>query len=168
MKNDPIYVLIADDNEGDRVIFKAAFEEIKIKTVVKAVNDGQELMNYLSQRANVLPDILFLDLTMPLKSGLECLLEIKRIDYLKNMAVAIYSGTATDSDIEEAFVNGANVFIQKPNDIEILKNLLEEIIMINWYYQTSGLNRDNFLLNLSSETKKKVIGRRVKFNIQNE
>lgn len=149
MKNDPIYVLIADDNESDRIFFREAFKEIKIKTVVKAVNDGEELMNYLSRRVNNLPNILFLDLNMPRKSGMECLLDIKRLDHLKHMAIAIYSGSTSEEVVEQAFVNGANVFIRKPNDIGTLKNLLEEIITINWQYQTSGLNRDNFLLNLS-------------------
>ena len=59
MKNNPIYVLLADDNESDRVFFREAFEEIKIKTVVKFVNDGEELMDYLSRGANILPQYTF-------------------------------------------------------------------------------------------------------------
>jgi len=148
MENNSIYVLLADDDEDDRLLFVEAFAAIKIKTEVKTVNDGIELINHLSQSLNRLPHILFLDLNMPRKSGLECLMEIKNIDQFKGMAIAIYSTSASDQDIEDAFVKGANIYIKKPNDFVKLKNLLEEVITINWHYETSGLNRDSFLLSI--------------------
>ncbi len=148
MQQESIYVLLADDDEDDRLFFKEAFDSIKIKTIVKTVNDGVELMDYLTQSKNKLPHILFLDLNMPRKSGMECLLDIKHLEYLNDVAIAIYSTSASEQDIEDAFVKGANVYIKKPNDIEKLKNLLEEVITMNWHYQTSGLNRDGFLLSL--------------------
>lgn len=148
MQNESIYILLADDDKDDRDFFIEAFESIKIKTIVKTVNDGVELMKYLALNRNKLPHILFLDLNMPLKSGMECLIEIKKIDYLNDMAIAIYSTSASEQDIENAFVNGANVYIKKPHDFATLKKFLEEVITINWQYHTSGLNRDGFLLNL--------------------
>jgi CheY-like chemotaxis protein len=148
MENNSIYVLLADDDEDDRLLFVEAFAAIKIKTEVKTVNDGIELINHLSQSLNRLPHILFLDLNMPRKSGLECLMEIKNIEQFKEMAIAIYSTSASDQDIEDAFVKGANIYIKKPSDFVKLKNLLEEVITINWHYQTSGLNRDSFLLSI--------------------
>jgi len=77
-----------------------------------------------------------------------CLRELKRIDHLKDIAVVIYSTSASDEDIEETFVQGANVYLKKPNDFNILKKTLEAVITTNWQYQTSGLNRDNFILSL--------------------
>ena len=148
MQKDLIYVLLADDDEDDRNFFKEAFEEIKIKTRVQIVNDGMELMDYLTKADTTLPHILFLDLNMPLKNGMECLQEIKRIERLKDISVAIYSTSSTDEDIEETFVRGANVYIKKPNDFSSLKKVLSEVVTINWQYHTSGLNRDTFLLNL--------------------
>ena len=148
MQKDLIHVLLADDDEDDRNFFKEAFEEIKIKTRVQIVNDGMELMEYLNKTDTTLPHILFLDLNMPLKNGMECLLEIKRIERLKDISVAIYSTSSTDEDIEETFVRGANVYIKKPNDFSSLKKVLSEVVTINWQYHTSGLNRDTFLLNL--------------------
>jgi len=148
MQNDPIYILLADDDEDDRLFFKEAFESIRIKTIVRTVNDGNELMNYLASNKDKLPHILFLDLNMPLKSGMECLLEIKKMDHLRDIAIAIYSTSASEQDIEDTFVNGANVYIKKPHDFTTLKKLLEEVVTVNWHYQTSGLNRDSFLLSL--------------------
>jgi CheY-like chemotaxis protein len=148
MPQEPIHILLADDDEDDRLFFKEAFDEIKINTKVSLVNDGVELMNYLSEDGNPLPHILFLDLNMPRKTGIDCLLEIKRLSHLKDIAIAIYSTSASDMDIEETFVQGANVYIKKPSDFNTLKKILEQVITINWQYQTSGLNRDNYLLSL--------------------
>lgn len=148
MSNEPIHVLLADDDEDDRLFFRDAFEELKIKTIVQTVKDGQELMHHLAHPDTILPHVLFLDLNMPFKTGIECLDEIKKIDYLKDIAVAIYSTSASQADIEETFVKGANVYIKKPSDFGALKKVLSEVITLNWQYQTSGLNRDNFLLSL--------------------
>ena len=148
MQNDFIHILLADDDEDDRMFFKDAFEEIKLKTKVSTVKDGIELIKYLTRPNIILPNVLFLDLNMPLKNGMDCLKEIKTNDRFKDIAIAIYSTSASEEDIEHTFVNGANVYIKKPSDFKTLKKILSEVITINWQYQTSGLNRDNFLLSL--------------------
>lgn len=148
MPKEPIRILLADDDEDDRLFFKEAFDEIKLNTSVSLVNDGDELMNYLTMDGNQLPHILFLDLNMPRKTGIDCLLEIKQLAHLKDIAIAIYSTSASDIDIEETFVQGANVYIKKPSEFSTLKKILEQVITINWQYQTSGLNRDNYMLSL--------------------
>ncbi len=148
MQNEPIHVLLADDDEDDRNIFIDALNELKINTVVQTVKDGQELIDHLTQDNNLLPHVLFLDLNMPCKTGLDCLIEIKRIDRLKDVAIAIYSTSSSEKDIEETFIRGANVYIKKPNNFSSLKKVLSQVITINWQYHTSGLNRDNFLLSL--------------------
>jgi CheY-like chemotaxis protein len=79
----PLHVLLADDDEDDRLIFKDALEEVKVKTRVTIVNDGVQLMDYLLQADNELPSIIFLDLNMPGKSGMECLQDIRNHKDLK-------------------------------------------------------------------------------------
>ena len=148
MPKEPIHILLADDDEDDRLFFKEAFEESKINTHVKIVNDGVELMDHLTKDDIQLPNILFLDLNMPRKTGTDCLLEIKRTEHLKDIAIVIYSTSSSEKDIEETFVQGANVYIKKPSDFNMLKKILEQVITVNWQYQTSGLNRDNYLLSL--------------------
>jgi len=148
MQNEVIRVMLADDDEDDRLFFRDAFDEIKIKTSVTTFNNGIELMNYLNTPDSVLPHVLFLDLNMPGKTGLDCLREIKTIDRLKNIAIAIYSTSASDEDIEETFVQGANIYIKKPHEFVTLKTVLSDVITLNWQYHTSGLNRDNFLLSI--------------------
>lgn len=148
MTTDFIYITLADDDEDDRLFFTDAFSELKINTKVNTFNDGVELMDYLHNPESVLPNILFLDLNMPRKNGVECLLEIKQNERFNDIAIAIYSTSSSDEHIEETFVNGANIYIKKPNDFNTLKKILSEVITLNWQYHTSGLNKDNFLLRM--------------------
>lgn len=148
MHEDYINIILADDDEDDRLFFSDAFEELKITTKVKTFNDGVYLMDYLNAENTVLPNVLFLDLNMPRKSGLECLQEMKKNDKFKDIAIAIYSTSASEEDIEKTFIMGANIYIKKPNDFKTLKKVLEEVVTINWQYYTNGLNKDNFLLRL--------------------
>ena len=146
MDNDALYILLAEDDEDDRLFFKEALQEIKVKTIIDFVNDGAQLMNYLNQPDIRLPHMVFLDLNMPVKSGMECLIEIRRNNRLKELAIVIYSTSASEEDIEEAFVNGANIYIKKPNDFLLLKASLARVISLNWQYHTLGLKKENFLL----------------------
>lgn len=148
MDDDFIRIALADDDEDDRFFFEEAFEELKIKSKVVTFHDGDYLMDYLNDESCNLPNLLFLDLNMPRKSGMECLSEIKANPRFKNIAIAIYSTSASDEDVENTFVKGANIYIKKPNDFEVLKKILSEVVTINWQYKTSGLNKDNFLLRL--------------------
>lgn len=108
--------------------------------------DGLSLMKYL-QNTEEIPHILFLDLNMPEKSGIDCLKEIKNDPRLKDITIAIYSSFSIPSTIEQTFVLGANVYIKKPNDFESLRKILTEIVYINWQYITDGLNKENFMMN---------------------
>lgn len=148
MDKDYIHIILADDDEDDRLLFTDAFEELKINTKVNTFNDGVELMDYLNTPTAVLPNVLFLDLNMPKKNGIECLTEIKQNDRFSDIAIAIFSTSSSEEHIEETFVQGANIYIKKPSDFATLKKVLSDVVTINWQYYTSGLNRDNFLLRL--------------------
>ncbi len=148
MQKTVIHVLLADDDEDDRQAFQDAFLETKMDTLVTTVNDGRQLMNYLYDQSRSLPDIVFLDLNMPAKNGVECLKEIRGDARFKDMTIAIYSTSLSDQDVEDTFVAGANVYIRKPNNYTSLKNILEIVMNINWQYHMSGLNKETFLLSI--------------------
>lgn len=148
MQHDSILITLADDDEDDRLFFIDAFEELKINTIVNTLNNGRELLNFLNHPDTILPNIIFLDLNMPILNGIECLKEIKLNDRFKEIVIAIYSTSSSDQDIEDTFVLGANIYIKKPSSFDSLKKILSEIVTINWQYHTSGLNKDNFLLKL--------------------
>lgn len=148
MNKDYTHIILVDDDEDDRLFFRDAFEEIKIATKIQTFKDGVELMNYLNTDNCILPEILFLDLNMPKKNGIECLHEIKADPKFKDIAVAIYSTSSSEEHIEETFVSGANIYIQKPSDFNSLKKVLQDVVTMNWQFQTSGLNKENFLLKI--------------------
>lgn len=148
MQTNSIHIILADDDEDDRLFFTDAFEELPMNTKVQTFEDGIELMQYLNKTDAILPNVLFLDLNMPKKSGIECLIEIKDNPKMSGIAIAIYSTSASEEDIENTFVLGANIYIKKPDSFLKLKKALSEVVSINWQYHTNSLNKDNFLLRL--------------------
>ncbi len=148
MEREYIHIILADDDEDDRMFFTDAFEELKISTKVQTCNDGVELMNYLNKDDSVLPNVLFLDLNMPMKNGIECLHEIKADKRFDDIIIAIYSTSSSEEHIEETFICGANIYIKKPSDFSELKRVLSYVVTLNWQYHTSGLNKDNFLFRM--------------------
>jgi CheY-like chemotaxis protein len=148
LKHGPFHILLADDDEADRLLFTDAFSELKIETVVQTVNNGVQLMEYLRKKEKPLPQLLFLDLNMPRKNGLQCLMEIRGNEKLKDISVAIYSTSNSEKDIEETFLHGANIYIHKPADFNILKQVLEKAVRTTIQYKDETMNRDNFLLRI--------------------
>lgn len=148
MKSEFTYVLLLDNNGEDRQNFKDALENLKMKTIVKMVNDGNELLRYLSSPDTESPDILFIDRNMQGKAGIDYLQLIKNLHSAKDITIAIYSSNASQTEIETSFVKGANVYINKPNDFQVFKKKLENVLAMNWHYISSGLNRENFILSL--------------------
>jgi CheY-like chemotaxis protein len=141
-----ISIVLADDDEDDRLFFKEAIEQLNLNSDLNLVENGNELMKYLEDLNSPLPDLVFLDLNMPRKGGLECLREIRTSKKLKGLTVAIYSTSSSEEDIEECFVRGANVYINKPNNFESIKTVLLKVISTNYQYNTSSLNKDNFVM----------------------
>ncbi len=146
MKVDPLLILLADDDEADRLLFTEAFSELSIKTTVRTVNDGMQLIEWLNKEDNTLPHFLFLDLNMPRKNGMECLKEIRSNEKLRNIFIAIYSTSYNEKDMEETFVNGANVYITKPSDFNELKQILYKAVSATLIYEGNTFNRENYML----------------------
>jgi len=143
-----VQIILADDDEDDRMFFKDALESLRMKVDIVTVNDGVELMELLNNKPEEKPHILFLDLNMPRKNGIEALEEIRASALHKDLVVAIYSTSSAENDIEDTFVKGANVYIRKPSDFNVLKKVLEEVLSTNWQFHTSGLNKETFLLSI--------------------
>jgi DNA-binding response OmpR family regulator len=105
-------------------------------------------MDFLVLPNILLPQVVFLDLNMPIKSGMQSLKEIRSHKKLDSLSVAIYSTSSSERDIEETFINGANIYINKPNNFSKLKEAIEKVLQINWQYHTSNLDKSNFLLRI--------------------
>lgn len=127
--NEKKNILLADDDADDCLLFLNALEEINIATNFIAVQDGEQLMKYL-ETADILPDIIYLDMNMPRKNGAVCLAEIKSDNRLKDIPVVIISTSLEPGLIEYLFLNGAHYFIRKPNAFSKLKILLNNSIAL--------------------------------------
>ncbi len=129
----PLNIFLAEDDLEDQTFFKNALSEIPISTIITTFRNGEELMNYLIRNLNSYgsTDILFLDLSMPHKTGFECLLEIKENAILKDLQVVMFTCSfARDVEFEQDLINrltrmGAAGFIRKPDSFEELKNIIE-------------------------------------------
>ena len=129
-QNAPLIILLAEDDKDDRFFFEKALKEIPIATHLKTVKDGEELMDFLTKNSEHLPDILFLDLSMPRKTGFECLSEIKENIKLKDIPVVVFSTSySRDNIYERGLANmlceiGAHNYIRKPGDFAQLKKII--------------------------------------------
>ena len=145
MTNIPYHIVLADDDAGDRLLFEEALKDLKIDVDVKSLKDGVDLMEYLTKEDTPSPFLLFLDLNMPKKNGLECLKEIRAMTKLHDLPIAIYSTSSTETDIENTFLSGANIYIKKPNNFAALKEVLHKVVMAAHTYREPPFNIQNFL-----------------------
>ncbi len=125
MSINKLNILLADDDTDDCKFFKDALKELSQSTQLTAVHDGEQLMNYLFENSDNLPNVLFLDLNMPRKNGLECLAEIKHDKKLNDLPVVIFTTAYSPDTISMAFKKGAHVYIHKPNDFSKLKQVIQ-------------------------------------------
>lgn len=127
-------ILLADDDSDDCYFFNKALKEIPLSTNLTTVHEGEELMNYLEENSKSLPDILFLDLSMPRKNGFECLHDIKENEKLKDMPVVMFSTSfPSNNSYEQSIMDtlkgmGAQDYIRKPGDFALLKEAIHDIL----------------------------------------
>ncbi len=140
-------VLLADDDYEDREFFTEALKEVNPEAVVTTSSNGVELMNILNARQESLPDIIFLDLNMPLKDGYQCLEEIKSKEELKDNIVVIFTTSSIKEDIEMTYSKGANLFVTKPNDYKGLVETIRKIFTLTWLRGDQQPDKAEFALN---------------------
>ncbi len=108
---DKIIILMADDDEDDLFLAKEALKLSEASASLYSVENGIELMAYLSK--NKPPDTILLDLNMPLKDGREALKEIKDDPGLCNIPIVILSTSQLENDKSFAKEAGASMYITK-------------------------------------------------------
>lgn len=123
-------ILLADDDLDDCNFFKHALEELSLSAQLTTVHNGEQLMHYLSENSEHLPHVLFLDINMPRKNGLECLSEIKRNTKLKDLPVVMFSTSNSWDTINMLFKSGSHVYIHKPSDFAQLKQVIHHALPI--------------------------------------
>ena len=117
----PVDILLVDDNKGDVLLTKSAFEDAKIKNIINVAYDGEEALRYLKKEDEfadaTTPDLILLDLNMPKKDGHEVLEEIKQDDHLRRIPVVILTSSKAERDIVKTYNLHANSYLVKPVDL---------------------------------------------------
>ena len=137
------YILIADDDEDDKLLFKEALSEQK-DIFIEEFDTGAGLYKKLLHMEQ-LPNLAFLDLNMPEMGGKACLLKIRENERLRSLPVVIYSTSSTEKDIEETYKLGASLYVIKPNTFSELKRTLTKVTSINWDHFLPNKEKNNFV-----------------------
>jgi CheY-like chemotaxis protein len=129
----PIVILMADDDEDDRMMTEKAMRKNRLSNELKFTVDGEDLMDYLLHRNSYnadsapVPDLILLDLNMPRKDGIEALKEIKSNKKLKSIPVIVLTTSSAEEDIIKSYHLGVNSFITKPVTFEGLVKVVKDI-----------------------------------------
>lgn len=130
-----VHILLVEDNEGDILLTLEAFEESKLEKQVSVARNGLEALDFLHQKNSFIdaqkPDLILLDINMPIVSGLEVLEEIKKDKNLKKIPVIMLTTSSNQKDIEKAYNNHCNSYLKKPLE---MKEFMEAMLKIEEFW----------------------------------
>ncbi|NEN22148.1 response regulator [Cryomorpha ignava] len=125
------HILLVEDNEGDILLTLEAFEECKVKTEISVVKNGQEALDFLFKRGAFTevkkPDLILLDINLPIYNGHEVLQQIKASKGLKKIPVIMLTTSSSQKDIDDAYSNHCNSYVIKPIAISEFLNAILKI-----------------------------------------
>lgn len=135
----PITIIIADDDPEDRMLAEDALKEGRLANDIRAVEDGEELLDYLYQRGKYAdqdsaprPGMILLDLNMPRMDGREALRVIKGDPALRRIPVIVLTTSKAEEDIFRSYDLGVNSFIIKPVTFDSLVNIMR-VLELYWF-----------------------------------
>jgi CheY-like chemotaxis protein len=138
-------VYLIDDDEDEFLLFQQAIAELNINVEVRYINNCAEMLDLLDK--NDIPDLLFLDLNMPVISGRECVKKIR--EKIKDkLSIVIYSTSKYQPDVDGTHRDGANLYVIKPNSFEGLMQTLKGVFAIDWKQKFHLPSREKFLFRL--------------------
>ncbi|HZS08068.1 MAG TPA: response regulator [Blastocatellia bacterium] len=143
-----ITILVADDDPDDRVLIREALEESRLANDLRFVEDGEELMDYLSHQGRYAspgaaprPGLILLDLNMPRKDGREALREIKGDPRLRSIPIVVLTTSKAEEDIYRTYDLGVNSFITKPVTFDSFVELIR--ILGRYWFEIVELPAEN-------------------------
>jgi len=126
-----IDVLLVDDDPGDTLMIREAFEHNKVRNELAAVADGVQAMQYLRREGEygdaARPDLILLDLNLPRKDGREVLAEIKGDPELRTIPVVVLTTSHAEEDVLRSYELHANAYVTKPVDFERFIEVVRQI-----------------------------------------
>ncbi|WP_158860838.1 response regulator [Lunatibacter salilacus] len=145
-KPEKLKVILVDDMDDEHVVFKKALSSIEyIQLDLISFKTAEELEEYLARPLGNTTHILFLDLHLTNKGGLECLKKIRTNPSYKQLIVAIYSMESDERTIRKCLAEGANIFITKPSEYKLLQQRIQEALRSCMQFHTMGINFETFV-----------------------
>jgi CheY-like chemotaxis protein len=123
-------ILLIDDDQDDQEIFFTALQAVSRHTDYTAISSAETALKLLTA-GDIVADLIFLDLNMPMMSGQQFLYRLKAHDKLKEIPVIILSTSARAETIREVQRLGAHDFMTKPDRFDTLKTMLHSVIVGN-------------------------------------
>jgi CheY-like chemotaxis protein len=118
----PIEVLLVEDDPGDVLMTREAFEEHKVRNRLSVVSDGAEALAYVRREGEFAdatrPDLILLDLNLPKRDGREVLKELKADPDLREIPIVVLTTSSAESDVLASYQLHANAYVTKPVDFE--------------------------------------------------
>lgn len=135
MKSKTVHILLVEDNEGDILLTQDAFEESKLNTEISVARNGQEAFDFLYNKGAFTeakkPDLILLDINLPIYNGHEVLKQIKTDINLKKIPVIMLTTSSFSNDIDQAYENNCNSYVKKPLDMD---EFLDAILKIENFW----------------------------------
>ncbi|MFC5980305.1 response regulator [Flavobacterium salmonis] len=131
-EKEPVKIILAEDDKDDQELFMEALDASKVPSEVTTVENGEELLSTLKDPAAPNPDIVFIDINMPVKGGKQALAEIKSDQKLKDIPAVMLSTSNHPDEIEDTFNKGANLYIQKPSSFTGFILILKKVFFLHW------------------------------------
>lgn len=127
----PIEVLLVEDDPGDELMTREAFEENKVRNNLHVARDGEEALDFLNRRGQYAdaprPDLVLLDLNLPKFDGRQVLAEIKADENLRTIPVVVLTTSAAEEDILRSYQLHANAYVTKPVDFARFIQVVRQI-----------------------------------------
>ncbi len=131
MDDSYVEILLIEDNSGDVRLTIEALKEQQISNNLHVVNDGEEALAFLRNEGAYAgaprPHLIFLDLNLPKRHGLEILAQIKTDEKFKSIPVIVLTTSKSDEDIAKSYDLHANCYIIKPSDFERFVEIIHSI-----------------------------------------
>ncbi len=118
-------ILVVDDSPDDIFLLKRVFNKLELGQLIEIANNGEEAIHYLENPDKPCPTMVLLDLHMPKLSGFDVLAWIRGHKDLKHLPVVIFSSSTEPSDLTRAYNLGANGYLEKPSQPEVLESMLQ-------------------------------------------
>jgi len=125
-------ILMADDDPDYHDLFRQVVVDVAPKARLESVFGFEEMFDYLEKHTKDLPDMIFLDINMPVRNGKECLSEIRKNKFLDKTPVIMFSISNYYKDVDETFSLGANLYVTKIVFFNDPVNILNKILNIDW------------------------------------